>query len=87
MDFLQSKKIYHEKFPNNNFRFFSHIFSVKNQTDNDEGGSRSAVTVVGLQHRMFVSRSGSDFAVFSGKICFVLGVHLLKCEANIVLVV
>ena len=36
------------------FVFFSRIFSLKNQTENDEAGSRKAATVAGLERRMFV---------------------------------
>ena len=48
------------------------IFSLKNQTDNDEAGSRNAVTVVELERMMFVGRIKSGLHWFSDKICFVL---------------
>ena len=67
MDFLHSKKMYHDNFRNYNFLFFWRVFfSLKNQTDNDEAGSRIAVTVVGLEHRMFVGRIKRGFVLVFG---------------------
>ena len=60
MDFSQSGKMYNDYFQKYNLGFFfARIFSVKKQTDNDEAGSCNAVTVVGLERRMCVGRSGS----------------------------
>ena len=52
--------------------FFGAYFFAEKSNDNDEAGSRNAVTVVELERMMFVGRIKSGLHWFSDKICFVL---------------
>ena len=62
--------------------FFGAYFFAEKSNDNDEAGSRNAVTVVELERMMFVGRIKSGLHWFSDKICFVL-VVAEKCHGKV----